>query len=90
MLWGWRGFMGYEDLIKWTYKHTKLHEHFVKNKHQITSWKINCGQIYTCYLDENIANEKSKIEARPCVSIVGNRINIFTEKNASWMITPEE
>ena len=67
--------MSYENLIKWTYKHTKLHEHFVKNKNQITSWKINCGQIYTCYFGENIAAEKSKIEARPCVIVSANRIN---------------
>lgn len=61
--------------IKWINKKLKLNNHFNKNKERLNNWKVNRGQIYTCFLGENIGYEKSKIEARPCVIVSTKRIN---------------
>lgn len=61
--------------IKWNVQKLRLNNLFFKNKDTISSWKVNRGQIYTCYFGENIGYEKSKLAARPCVVISSNNIN---------------
>lgn len=63
------------DYIKWLNKKLKLNNYFKKNERKLNSWKVNRGQIYTCYLGENIGYEKSRIEARPCIIISCKQIN---------------
>ena len=61
--------------IQWLNKKLKLNNYFHKNSTKITQWKVNRGQIYTCFLGENIGFEKSRIEARPCVVVSTQQIN---------------
>ena len=61
--------------IKWLNKKLKLNNYFNLNKTRLTRWKVNRGQIYTCFLGENIGYEKSKIEARPCLIVSTKQIN---------------
>lgn len=63
------------DYIKWLNKKLKLNNHFKLNERRLNTWKVNRGQIYTCFLGENIGYEKSKMEARPCIIISTRQIN---------------
>ena len=71
--------------IKWMSKKLKLNEHSDKNDIVLTKWKVNRGQIYTCFLGENIGREKSKLAARPCVIVSENRIN---HQNSKVIVVP--
>lgn len=61
--------------IAWLNKKLKLNNYFQSNENKLNNWKVNRGQIYTCYLGENIGYEKSKMAARPCVIISTKQIN---------------
>ena len=61
--------------ILWLNRKLKLNTKFQNNTRVISSWKVKRGQIYTCYLGENIGFEKSRLEARPCVIVSTNQIN---------------
>lgn len=61
--------------IKWLNKKLKLNNHFRLNEIKLSNWKVNRGQIYTCFLGENIGYEKSKMEARPCIIVSTRQIN---------------
>ena len=61
--------------IKWVNKKLKLQNHFTKNNSSLTRWKVHRGQIYTCFLGENIGYEKSRMEARPCLIVSTQSIN---------------
>ncbi len=64
-----------QSYIQWINKKLKLNDHSIRNKAQLKNWKVNRGQIYTCFLGENIGFEKSKLEARPCIIVSTKRIN---------------
>ncbi len=64
-----------ESYIPWLNKKLKLQNHFVKNQRKLSSWKVNRGQIYSCFFGENIGFEKSRLEARPCLVVSSQRIN---------------
>ncbi len=64
-----------QSYIQWLNKKLKLNNYSIQNKAQLLNWKINRGQIYTCFLGENIGFEKSKMSARPCVIVSTQRIN---------------
>lgn len=61
--------------IQWINKKLKLNDHAKRNKTQLINWKLNRGQIYTCFLGENIGSEKSRIAARPCIIVSAQQIN---------------
>lgn len=61
--------------IKWLNKKLKLNKHFELNKQRLSNWKVHRGQIYTCFLGENIGYEKSRLEARPCLIVSTKQIN---------------
>lgn len=61
--------------IQWLNKKLKLNTYSIDNKTKLMNWKINRGQIYTCFLGENIGFEKSKMAARPCIIVSTQRIN---------------
>lgn len=63
------------DYIKWLNKKLKLQNYFNINKNKLANWKIHRGQIYTCFLGENIGFEKSRMEARPCLIVSTRQIN---------------
>jgi len=62
-----------DGFIHWMYKKLKLQTKFTTN--DLSSWKVNRGEIYTCYLGENIGYEKSKQAARPCIIVSSDSIN---------------
>ena len=62
-----------DGFIHWMYKKLKLQNRFIGNN--LASWKVNRGEIYTCYLGENIGYEKSKQAARPCIVVSSDSIN---------------
>lgn len=64
-----------QSYIQWINKKLKLNNYSIKNKSKLMSWKINRGQVYTCFLGENIGFEKSKLAARPCLVVSTQRIN---------------
>lgn len=64
-----------KSYIQWINKKLKLNEHSIRNQAQLLSWKVNRGQIYTCFLGENIGFEKSRMAARPCIIVSSQRIN---------------
>lgn len=64
-----------DSYIKWMNKKLKLNNHFNTNKIKLNHWKVNRGQIYTCFFGENIGYEKSKLEARPCIIVSTKQIN---------------
>lgn len=61
--------------IRWLNKKLKLNNYFIANESKLNNWKIHRGQIYTCFLGENIGYEKSRIEARPCLIVSTKQIN---------------
>ena len=61
--------------IQWSVKKLKLNKIFFDNAKKLTKWKVNRGEIYTCYFGENIGYEKSKIQARPCIVVSKDQIN---------------
>ena len=61
--------------ITWLNKKLKLQNHFEKNIDRLNKWKINRGQIYTCFFGENIGYEKSRLQARPCLVVSTQIIN---------------
>lgn len=64
-----------EEYIQWLNKKLKLNKYATSHASVLNSWKVNRGQIYTCFLGENIGYEKSRKEARPCVIVSTKRIN---------------
>lgn len=49
-----------ESYIQWINKKLKLNQYSIRNKTQLMNWKINRGQVYTCFLGENIGFEKAE------------------------------
>lgn len=64
-----------QNYIQWIYKKMKLNNYSIKNSEKLMAWKLNRGQIYTCFFGENIGFEKSKLAARPCIIISSKQIN---------------
>ena len=53
-----------EEYIQWLNKKLKLNKYATSHASVLNSWKVNRGQIYTCFLGENIGYEKSRKEIR--------------------------
>lgn len=62
----------FEKLARWFSYQIKLEDRFNR---KIPKVKICRGDIYSCYLGENIGHEKSRLEGRPCVVISTDKIN---------------
>lgn len=71
--------------IQWIGKKLKLNDHAKRNQIQLMNWKLNRGQIYTCFLGENIGTEKSRIAARPCIIVSAQQIN---HKSGNVIVVP--
>ena len=63
----------FEDLARWFAYSLKLQDRFVSQP--VMKGKVNRGDIYACYLGQNIGYEKSRLEARPCVVVSTDNIN---------------
>ena len=61
--------------IQWSAKKLKINDAFFRNEKKLSTWKLNRGQIRTCFFGENIGYEKSKLEARPCIIVSCQQIN---------------
>ena len=85
----------FEDLARWFSYSLKLQDRFIKNPKM--KGKVNRGDIYACYLGQNIGYEKSRLEARPCVVVSTDNINHNSEnivviplsKNIKYERTPK-
>lgn len=63
----------YENLFRWMSNKLRIQDRFDKNDQKYV--KYPRGAIYACHFGENIGNEKSRLEARPCIIVSNNRIN---------------
>lgn len=62
-----------EGFARWFSYKLHLQDKFYKNN--LVHFKVNRGDIYTCYFGENIGYEKSRLEARPSIIISTDDIN---------------
>ena len=62
----------FEKLARWFTYQIKLQDRFDS---KIPSTTVHRGDIYACYLGENLGHEKSRLEGRPCVVVSSDKIN---------------
>lgn len=82
--------ISFEDMARWFAYSIKLQDRFASapNKHA----KVYRGDIYACFLGQNIGYEKSKLQPRPCVVVSidqintksGNIVVVPLSKNIKW------
>ncbi len=63
----------FEDMARWFAYSIKLQDRFAAKP--IPGTKIYRGDIYACFLGQNIGYEKSKLLPRPCVVVSIDQIN---------------
>ena len=62
----------FEKLARWFSHQIKLQDRFDTKG---TTTTVHRGDIYACYLGENLGHEKSRLESRPCVVVSSDKIN---------------
>lgn len=72
-----------EDYIKWFWKKFKLEQAF--NRNILRNWFVKRKSIYTCYLGENIGDEKGKLDSRPVLVVSADHIN---RSNSNVVVVP--
>ena len=72
-----------ENLARWLAFSIRLQDRF--NKNPVMKGMVNRGDIYACYLGQNIGYEKSRLEARPCLVVSSDNIN---HKSGNIIVVP--
>lgn len=78
------------NLARWLAYSIKLQDRFTTTP--IPPTKVKRGDIYACFLGQNIGHEKSRLEPRPCVVVSidqingrsGNIVVVPLSKNIKW------
>ena len=82
----------FEEMARWFAYSIRFQERFEKRNNFNT--KVYRGDVYACFLGQNIGHEKSRLEPRPCVVVSidqinkasGNIVVVPLSKNIKWKV----
>ena len=85
----------FEEMARWFSYTIKFQERFERNQNPVRN--VRRGDVYACFLGQNIGFEKSRLEPRPCVVVSTDQINtnsgnvvvVPLSKNIKWTQTPD-